>query len=69
MKEKFSIESVLHLHHVKSPYEFIFKKLECLVRTQNHDFEIQFNHVISEQNLHKLINLVFYETDFLTTTV
>jgi hypothetical protein len=57
MKQKFSIESVLHLHHVKSPYEFIFKKLEFLVRTQNHDFEIQFNYVISEQkNLHKLIN-------------
>ena len=33
MKENFSIERVLYLHDVKSPYEFIFKKLGCLVRT------------------------------------
>ena len=49
MKENVLKESVLHLHHVKSPYEFIFKKLGCLVRTQNHYFEIQFNHVMYEQ--------------------
>ncbi len=47
MKENFSIERVLHLHRVKSPY---FKKLGCLARTQKHDFRNIDSVVKNDQN-------------------